>query len=75
MKCPYYLNLVNELFGQLNLISGFNSLDSNTKFNIIVTANNGEADFCKPIIEFINKCFNKRDNLEVHTKSTKAKAT
>ena len=49
--------------------------DSNTKFNIIMTANNGDADFCKVIAEFINKCFNKRDNLEVHRQSTKAKAS
>ena len=47
MKCPYYLNLRNEMFGELNLISDFNSLNSNAKFNIIMTANNGDADFCK----------------------------
>ena len=56
MKCPYYLNLRNEMFGQLNLISDFTSLNSNAKFNIIMTENNGDADFCKPIAEFINKC-------------------
>ena len=39
------------------------------------TCNNGDADFCKPIAEFINKCFNKRDNLVVHTQSTKTKAS
>ena len=75
MKCKYYLNLRNEMFGQLNIISDFNSLNFNAKFTIIMTANNGDADFCKPIAEFINKCFNKRDNLVVHTQSTKTKAS
>ena len=36
-----------------------------------MTANNGDADFCKLIAEFINKCFNKRDNLVVHTQKQK----
>ena len=40
-----------------------------------MTANNGDADFCKLIAEFINNCFNKRYDLDVHTKSTKAKTT
>ena len=62
LDCTFYDEFRSTLFTKLEAICDFNQLSDIEKFKLIMSANNGDIDFCLPIGTFLISCFEKRDN-------------
>jgi hypothetical protein len=62
LDCSFYDEFRASLFTELENICDFNQLCRNDKFILIMSANDGDIDFCCPIGNFLIKCFEKRKN-------------
>ena len=67
LDCDYYDEFRTSLFEELNIICDFDELSRTDKYNLIMSANDGDIDFCFPIATFILSFFEKRSNTRVST--------
>ena len=66
LHCSFYNDLRNALFSNLdNIFFNFITMDQDEQFKFIMSANNGDADCCKLVSDFIENCYVLRNQFDL----------
>ena len=69
LHCSFYNDLRNALFSNLdNIFFNFTTMDQDEQFKFIMSANNGDADHCKLVSDFIENCYILRNQFDLKNK-------
>ena len=69
LHCSFYNDLRNALFSNLdNIFFNFTTMDRDEQFKFIMSANNGDADCCKLVSDFIENCYVLRNQFDLKNK-------